>query len=417
VSTAAVLGRESLPRLLAGPAPSLDRHAARFGRFPRLEPETLVDLLLQSGLTGRGGGGFPTGAKLAAVRARRGRPVVVANGTEGEPLSLKDRLLLRTAPHLVLDGVALAAAAVGAREAYVAVAETSLEERDALRQGLAERRRARVGGPAVRVEATPDAFVAGEETALVAWLSGRPAKPTLAPPRPHERGVRGRPTLVQNVETLAHLALVARFGAPWFRELGTQEEPGSALVTLAGAVHRPGVYEIGLGTRLRDLLDVAGGATVPLGAFLVGGYFGSWVPAREGYEARLLDADLARLGASLGARVVVALPASSCGLAETARVAGWLAAESAGQCGPCVHGLAALADGFERLARGDARDLPRLRRWCEQVRGRGACRHPDGAVRFLASALDVFANEVEAHAHGRCTGDRRPVLPVPERER
>jgi NADH:ubiquinone oxidoreductase subunit F (NADH-binding) len=116
----------------------------------------------------------------------------------------------------------------------------------------------------------------------------------------------------------------------------------------------------------------------------------------------LLESELAPLGASLGARTIFALPARACGIVETARVARYLAGESAGQCGPCVHGLAAIADGLERLARRDRTDLPRIERWLEQVRGRGACRHPDGAVRLVTSALDVFAAEVELHRAGRC---------------
>jgi NADH:ubiquinone oxidoreductase subunit F (NADH-binding) len=362
-------------------------------------------------LRGRGGGAFPTGAKLRAVRAARGRPLVVANGCEGEPLSLKDKLLLRALPHLVLDGTALAAQAVGAREAMVAVAETAAPELAAVERALAERRRARVDRVAIRLFAAPEGFVVGEETSLVSWLSGREAKPTLVPPRPHERGVKGRPTLVQNVETLAHLALVGRFGAAWFREIGTQAEPGSALATVAGAVRRPGVYEVPFGCRIQDLVDRGGGATEAIGAFLIGGYFGTWLPATLS-ETRLLEEDLRPHGASLGAWAVVALPATACGVTESARVGRWLARESAGQCGPCVHGLAAAASAFERLARGDASELRRLHRWIEQILGRGACRHPDGASRFLASALEVFRDEVELHRSGRCSGLRAStVLP------
>lgn len=415
MSAAAPPRRESRPRLLAGvrrrdvPA-TLEEHTACYGAFPDLDPKGIVAAIEESGLLGRGGGGFPTGAKLAAVRAQRGRRVVVANGVEGEPLSLKDKLLLRTVPHLVLDGLELAAAAVGARDAIIAVAASARPELAALEVALRERRRAGLDRIGVIVAPAPDRFVVGEETALVAWLSGKPAKPTLVPPRPSERGVRGRPTLVQNVETLAHMAVIARFGAGWFRTLGSHAEPGSALVTLAGAVHRPGVVEIELGASVRDVVEGVGGATEPLGAFLVGGYFGSWLPASEGYDVALLDEDLSRHGARLGARVLVALPARTCGLAETARVARWLANESAGQCGSCLHGLAAVAGAFERLAVGDASDLARLRRWLGEIEGRGACRHPDGAARFLASALEVFGREVELHAGGRCSGGGHAVL-------
>ena len=271
--------RDAGPRLLASahgrntPA-TLEEHVACYGRLPDLDPRVILAAVDDSGLLGRGGGGFPTGAKLAAVRAQKGRRVVVANGVEGEPLSLKDKALLRNAPHLVLDGIELAAAAVGAREAILAIAESARAELAAVELALRERQRVGLDRVGVVVAPAPERFIVGEETALVAWLSGKPAKPTLTPPRPSERGVRGRPTLVQNVETLAHIALIARFGPGWFRTVGSPAEPGSALITLSGAVQRPGVVEIVLGASIRDVVEGRGGATEPIGAFLVGGYFG-----------------------------------------------------------------------------------------------------------------------------------------------
>jgi NADH:ubiquinone oxidoreductase subunit F (NADH-binding) len=409
--------RALLPRLLAGVrgdgAPvGLDEHLASYGVPPVRERARLIGVVEASGLTGRGGAGFPTGRKMRAVAARRGRKLVVANGAEGELLSRKDKALLGLVPHLVLDGAALAAGAVGASEVVVAVGEGAVYERAALSQALAERSRRGLDRVRLRVATVPEGFVVGEETALLSSLSGRPAKPTLVPPRPFERGLHGRPTLVQNVETLAQLALVARYGPEWFRELGTDTEPGSALVTLAGAVNRPGVYEVGLGMAVSELIDWAGGPTEPIRAYLIGGYFGTWVGAADAERAALLESELAPLGASRGAGTLFALPARVCGIVETARVARYLAGESAGQCGPCVHGLAAIAGGLEQLARGERADLPRVERWLEQVRGRGACRHPDGAVRLVASTLDVFAPEVELHLAGRCSGDGRALLPT-----
>jgi NADH:ubiquinone oxidoreductase subunit F (NADH-binding) len=415
MSTTDPVRRRPQPRLLAGarhrslPA-TLAEHTTCYGRFPELDARALTAGIAESGLLGRGGGSFSSSAKLAAVRAQRGRRVVVGNGVEGEPLSLKDKLLLRTVPHLVLDGLELAATACGARDAILVVSEAAGAEQRAVGMALAERGSAGLDRVGVVLAAAPDRFVLGEETALVAWLSGKAPKPTLAPPRPSERGVMGRPTLVHNVETLAHLALIARFGPGWFRALGSEAEPGSALVTVAGGVHRPSVLEIALGASIRDVVEAAGGATEPIGAFLLGGYFGSWLSADEAYDLPLLDEHLALHGARLGARVLVALPARTCGLAETARVARWLANESAGQCGPCVHGLAAVATAFERLAAGDMRDVPKLDRWLREIEGRGACRHPDGAARFLSSALGVFAHEVELHAGGRCSGGGHAVL-------
>jgi NADH:ubiquinone oxidoreductase subunit F (NADH-binding) len=376
----------------------------------------LIELVERSGLRGRGGAGFPTGRKLAAVASQGGRPVVVVNAAEGEPASSKDRMLVRYVPHIILDGAVLAAEAVGARRAIVALGGSELELR-ALAAAIDARARRRVDR---RVElvlvAVPRRFVAGEETALVRFLNGGPAKPTFTPPRPFERGVGGAPTLVQNAETLAHLALIARFGVEWFRELGTPDEPGSALVSLSGAVTRPGVYEIGLGTPLADLIRRAGGESEPMRAFLVGGYFGGWLDSSQ-VDVPLSDAALMPLGARLGARAIVALPKEACGLVETARVARYLAAESAGQCGPCVNGLDAIAVGLVRLAtgKGDSRDD--LHRWVAAVRGRGACRHPDGAVAFVASALTCFAEEVSLHLRRQCSATGRAVLALPQRDR
>ena len=417
----------ALPRLLAGARAdgrpvSLDEHIDRYGVLPRTlsrpEAARLLELVDASGLTGRGGGAFPTGRKLRAVVGAGRRAVVVANGVEGEPASAKDKALLRCVPNLVLDGAALAASAVGAKEAIVTVSESAVLERSAVEWALAERSRRRLDSVSFRLAPFPDAFVAGEETALVNVLNGGPAKPTFIPPRPFERGVGGLPTLVQNVETLANLALIGRFGPDWFRAVGSEREPGSVLVTIGGAVGRPGVYEIPIGQPLAELLARAGGPSAPVAAFLVGGYFGSWVPASQGLALELSDASLAPAGASLGARTMLVLPADCCGVLETARLLRYLADESAGQCGPCVHGLDAIADAFGKLARGpsrrDRRTHAPLERWIAQVRGRGACRHPDGAARLAESSLEVFADELELHARGRCTGGGRSILPLPK---
>jgi NADH:ubiquinone oxidoreductase subunit F (NADH-binding) len=418
MTAAEIAGPPGLPRLLAGitsaDAPAtLDEHLSVYGRLPSPGAVDLPVLVEASGLLGRGGAGFPTATKLRAVAARRGRPIVVANATEGEPISGKDKVLLRYLPHLVLDGAAAAAQAVGAREAIVAVSRTDREGLAVLSAAIAERGAGLDKRVRLRAVAVPEGFVAGEETALVQFLNRGVAKPTFTPPLPFERGVGKAPTLVQNVETLAQLALIARFGPDWFREVGTADEPGSALVTISGAVAEPGVYEVALGTPLRELVTLAGGVTEHVRAFLVGGYFGSWIDERDAAEASLLEADLRPRGARLGARAIVVLPTSACGICETARAMRYLADSSARQCGPCIHGLDAVARSFERLAAQQRLDeRKRLTRWIQQVRGRGACSHPDGAAGFATSALRVFAHEADQHLRGRCEA-KRQVLPTP----
>jgi NADH:ubiquinone oxidoreductase subunit F (NADH-binding) len=400
-------GPPGLPRLLAGLDPggatmSLAEHEAVHGPMPRVASSALIDAAERSGLRGRGGADFPTAVKLRSVASRRRGTVLVVNGSETEPASAKDRLLLSRLPHMVLDGAVLAAKAIGTREIVVKISDGAPEVVRALEGAASVRREDDV---AIELAVGPQGYVTGEETAVIHFLNRGVAKPTFAPPRPYERGYRGRPTLVQNPETLAQLALIARFGSDWFRELGSAADPGSALVTISGAVAAPGVYELAFGTPMTDLLAAAGGAIEPLRALLVGGYFGTWVQASRAFSLRLSREDLRSVGCSLGSGVLFALGESSCGLHESARVIDYLANESAGQCGPCVHGLAAIADAICAMADGVAhqRERDRVLRWTAEIRGRGACHHPDGAARFVESALAVFANELESHRRVRCT--------------
>jgi NADH:ubiquinone oxidoreductase subunit F (NADH-binding) len=211
--------------------------------------------------------------------------------------------------------------------------------------------------------------------------------------------------------------LIGRYGPAWFRAVGTQAAPGSALVAVAGSVRRPGVQEIALGSSLTGVLAAAGGATEPPQAILAGGYFGGWLPASAAAHLRVSGPDLRAAGASLGPGILCLLPQSACGIAETARIARYLAGQSAGQCGPCVNGLPAIADALEHIAwRGlDARVPGWLEQWLGLVVGRGACHFPDGAARLVASALRVFAADLDQHLRrGPCERVARPgVIHVP----
>jgi NADH:ubiquinone oxidoreductase subunit F (NADH-binding) len=419
-----LVGEPGPARLLAHVPPagewrSLAEHRSGYSMppAPRSRPnEHLIDLVGRAGLRGRGGGGFPTARKLQAVADGPRHRVVVANATEGEPASAKDRVLVTRLPHLVLDGALLAAHAVGAEEVIVCVDRTRLGAAAAMHRAVLERMEHEPMPCPVRVALTPPRYVAGEETALVNWLNGGPSKPTLSPPRPSERGVDRRPTLVQNVETLAHLAQIAAFGADWFFQAGTTDEPGTALFTVSGAAGAS-VLEAAVGTAGGTVLRHGG--VLPgegVQAVLVGGFFGTWMAASDFVRTPLSRPALAPFGASPGAGILVALPESACGLLETARILGWYAGESAGQCGPCAFGLPALAGVAADLAAGRAQpdDVVRMQRWAGDIDGRGACRHPDGAVRLLRSALAVFAADVDGHLRGRpCLGSDRPALGVP----
>lgn len=401
-------------RLLAGPpldgrAETLHSHRARLGPLPgHTGPAAVIGALEEAGLLGRGGAGFPVARKWSAVADQRnGSSVVVANGAEGEPESAKDRVLMVHRPHLVLDGALLAADAIGADRIVLYLGREHVAAVAAMRGAIAERdpRERRL----LHVVEAPIGYVAGEATAAVHYLNSRDARPTASPPRMTERGAGGRPTLVQNVESLAHAALIARFGAAWYRQAGRGPTRGTALVTVTGPVRRPGVVEIELGTPLAEVVDRAGGLDRRAGAVLLGGYFGGWAPLENAWDLPLDPAILGRAGLSFGCGMIGLLGLNDCAVARVAEIAAFLAAASADQCGPCRFGLPAIAAALHRLAgdRPKRNELENVATWTDLVSGRGACRHPDGAAQQLASALKVFAGEFARHqARQRCPAIR-----------
>jgi NADH:ubiquinone oxidoreductase subunit F (NADH-binding) len=412
-----------LPRLLPPPeakkADDWHAHVGRHGGLPYRDRQgILINDIEAAGLTGRGGAAFPVHRKLQAVfeaaDKRRRTPAVIANGAESEPASDKDATLLWLSPHLVLDGLQLAAEAVGADTAILYThVNREHDVGSRLKEALQARQAAGVDRVPVQLATAPARFLSGQETALINHLSGGPAIPTFMPPRITERGLNGVPTLVQNTETLAHLALIARKGPRWFRGVGTDAEPGSMLATIRRADGRPRISEVPLGLPLSDLT----GEISPDSAVLVGGYHGTWLTASEARTLTLDNRSLAQANAKVGAGIVITLPPDRCGLVETARVVRYLALESAGQCGPCLNGLPRIAAALAEIAGGRARPqaIADVERWSGLVTGRGACHHPDGTTRFVRSALRTFAAEVGRHQRGRCSaGVTRPFLPVPK---
>jgi NADH:ubiquinone oxidoreductase subunit F (NADH-binding) len=376
---------------------------ARLGPLPFTGGAGLIQVLDASGLLGRGGAMFPVGRKWRSVRERAaGHAVVVANGAEGEPLSSKDRTLMALRPNLVLDGALLAADAIGADEVIVYVGIEHGPAQTALARAVGDRDR-ELPVP-VRLVAAPTGYVSGEASAAVHYLNAGDARPTTAP-LPYEQGVHGQATLVQNVESLAHAALIARFGDEWYRSAGSGPTPGTALVTVSGAVAHCGVLEIEYGTPLAEVAAIAGARRDAVEAVLMGGYFGGWISADEAWEQPLDPAAMRERGWSFGCGLISLLQVDGCGVEETARIMSYMAASSAEQCGPCVFGLRAIAEAVRRLATLNASDLEleRIERWSRQLTGRGACHHPDGAVGLLQSGLAVFADEFAMHAHGRCS--------------
>lgn len=418
---------DELPRLLRGLGPDrgpigLGGHFDTWGTLNLAAAKTtLIDAVAASGLVGHGGAWFPVATKWRAVADRRfRRPVVVANGAETEPASGKDALLLDRSPHLVLDGLSAAATALGAHRSAAYVPRHLVAR---VRSAVAERRRAGIDAVDVAVYPAREAFVAGQESAVVNALNGqRDAVPSFVGLRSiRERGVDNRPTVVQNVETLANVALIARFGAGWFRGLGTKRFPGTMLLTVTSPNHPPRVVEAPLGTAMGEVLGLDVSSSSQFRGALLGGYGGGWIRTEDLLHMPVTEDAARHLGASLGAGVVVLLPRTVCPLAEVARVVRYMQLQSAGQCGPCIYGLDALASMTDALAfsprslRGGIKSLLDV---SSLVEGRGACRHPDGAARFVRTACLVFGDEVSAHLrHGPCSLVRRseflPVAPPP----
>lgn len=405
-------------RLLAELGPDrqdLGGHLALWGPLPDASSSALLDAMDHSGLRGHGGAWFPVGTKWRSVkRAGLRGPVVVANGAEGEPASGKDRLLLHLRPHLVLDGLAVAARAVGAGQAYVHVPAHLV---DGVRVAVQERTARRLDPCPIEVVTAPDRFVAGQESAVVNTISGRaPGMPSFTGLIPiRSKGVGGRPTLVQNVETLAHAALIARFGPGWFRTAGTADAPGTMLTTVTGRWDGARIVEMALGGTLAEALglDPSGPG---LQGVLLGGYGGGWLRPDVALTMPWTEEAARAHGSSLGAGVVILLPSGVCPLAELAHVARYMESQGAGQCGPCVHGLDVLATALERLAWGPPNGRPTtdsIDQLCRLVEGRGACRHPDGVARFLRTGMATFGEHVTLHAsRGPCPA-ATPILPLP----
>ncbi|GAA2748865.1 NADH-ubiquinone oxidoreductase-F iron-sulfur binding region domain-containing protein [Kitasatospora cinereorecta] len=386
-------------------------HLVVHGRLPSMPIDEVADLAENVDLRGRGGAGFPFATKIRAVAKsaarRRARPVVVVNGTEGEPSCLKDAALLLRTPHLVLDGALLAAGALDAEQVVLGVTRADTEQ--SLRTALAERRSTPLP---VSVARLPERFVSGEGSSLARGVTGGLALPRGGGVRTSDSGVGGLPTLLSNAETYAQLAVAARLGALPYREVGLPSEPGTVLLTLAGSQ----VVETPTGVPLGELLamfdlDIGQGV-------LTGGFHGTWLTPEAAATAVISRQSLRGLGGALGAGAILPLPPTTCPLGEVVRVSRWLADETAGQCGPCYLGLPALTTALEEVVLGGGRAaLQNVENLMRAVTKRGACSHPDAAARFVASALEVFDEDLQLHSQQYgCGRPVQNVLPLPAEE-
>lgn len=423
---------------LLPPAPleSLDAYLATatgglgIKRAVELGQSATIDEVAASELRGRGGGGFPTGRKwrsIAAAATPAGPPYVVANGAEGEPGTFKDRALLRANPYQLVEGVIIAAFAVGAREAFVAVKGRFMEEADRVTRAVQEMQSAGICADCqVTIVTGPDEYLFGEEKALLEVIEGKPPLPRLLPPyehglfatdvvtgwEPSPGAPSPNPTLVNNVETLSSVPHILARGAAWYRSLGTPSSPGNMVCTVVGDVVAPDVGEIELGTPLGSVIDavgsgVAGGRAVKA---VTSGVANAVVRdlsipvSYEGFEAA---------GSGLGAGGFVVFDDTAC-MVEAARVMSrFLYVESCGQCPPCKQGSGAITDHLGRIESGaaDDRDLEGIAYWLERVTDGNRCYLAVQERVLVRSIMTTFADEVAEHLSlGRCPRPRPLVL-------
>lgn len=397
---------------------SLTEHLAIFGK-PDPYYHSLHHLkkqLEKSEIHGRGGAGFPLSRKIAGFENFQGKVIVVANGSEGEYLSHKDETLMIRHPHLVLDGLAMLSSAFDSRLAYVHLEVSKVRVRQAVEKALAERR----GLDPMRIEITTTmpgvGYIAGSESAVISAINRQGGRPTYLPDRPILRGVRKRPTLIANVETLAQLALLARFGATWFTSIGYAGDSGTRLLTVSLPDGGYSVVEVVAGTSFNEVLSLVGVQPDQVSCGLLGGYFGQVLSTDRLWSLRASQSFLREAGLSLGAGVIAL--AEGCPVAETARIIEYLAGESAGQCGPCYFGLPELARVWQEMASGkvSASSLNRASELCDQIVGRGGCAMPDGAVLLSRSSLNGFLSEILSHQSGTCTFSKSTGTLVPSVE-
>ena len=413
------------PLLLSGvtAGPTLAAHRQWWPDPGRVSASRLLGLLESVAVPGRGGAAFPFARKVsAAVRSGRRRELVV-NAAESEPGSAKDSALLVSAPHLVLDGAELVAGALGVNTVRLVVPGARPTVRRALETALEERR------GRFEIYQTTSGFVGGQESAVLQLIEGRPNLPVTSWQPAALRGLRGRPTVVSNAETFAQVAVLRQVGPDEYRRFGTGSEPGTTLLTVAGDTAEATVLEVEHGASLGGVLATCGfGAPV---AVLAGGYHGGWLDAGQVQSLTVSRQALATAGGSLGAGVLLPLAPGQCPVQRTAGILDHLARQGAQQCGPCRFGLPALAAELVRL--GDpaqafdpagptgvdpaslsataTASVERLVQLADLVRGRGACAHPDGAVRLVGSLVRAFPDDLDAHRRGGCLA-RPDVVPT-----
>ena len=403
----------------------------------QLGPEATVDELRASGLRGRGGGGFPTGAKWAGVVAQPGtHRFAVCNAAEGEPGTFKDRWLMRSNPYQLIEGLAIAAFAVGAREAFIGLKASFVPEIDALERALAEMQEVGLAGEVpIRIVPGPDEYLFGEETALLEVIEGKDPLPRLLPPYQHglfstapqmgwiPTGVRlghhgsheSNPTLVNNAETLSNVPHILARGPEWFRTMGTHASPGTIVTTVVGDVARPGVAEVEMGTSLAEVIDTVGGGPLS-GRQLKAAFSGVANPVVDAshFSLPLTYEDFAARGTGLGAAGFIVYDDSACMVEVAHLFSRFLYVESCGQCPPCKLGSGDITDRLERIQAGEAGDddVEGIGSWLGKVTDGARCYLATEEQNVVSSILRAFPGEFAEHLEqGACPRPRHLPLP------
>jgi len=400
-------------------------------------PEATIEEVSAAGVRGRGGAGFPAGVKWRSVAEAGGaRHFTVANGAEGEPGTFKDRALLRANPYAILEGLLISAVAVGATETFLAVKSSFVQELAAVRRALREIDSAGwLQGVTVGIVTGPEEYLFGEEKALLEVIEGNEPLPRWLPPYIHglfatapqlgwesaesEPGQAGgdesNPTLVNNVETLAHAAWVMNHGADAFRSVGTSESPGTVLCTVVGDIERPGVVEVAMGTPLRAVIEHCGG--VPEGRDVKAVFSGvaNAVITGDRVDTPLTYEDMESAGSGLGAGGYVVYDDSTCMVEVACTLSRFLWVESCGQCPPCKLGTGAITATLERIRTGTGtdRDLGEIEKRLRFVADGNRCFLPVQERTMIASMLRAFPEDVAAHLEGACPNGGAAV-PTPK---
>lgn len=419
-----------------------------------MSPEEVIYRINASGLRGRGGGGFPAGLKwLQASRNPSLEKYFVCNANNGQPGGFKETFLLESNPHYVIEAMMVAGFAIGAKAVILFLGSRLDREEQLLAQAWKEVRASGLagplaGGPDLFVYRSPGGYITGEETAVLELIEGRVGRPRGKPPLPTRQGLFGAPTVINNLETVLHSFYVTKFGPEIFRETGTVDAPGTLLFCLSGAVERPGLYELPLGTPLRDLIFMHGGGGKGGGtikAILVGGVASSFLGC-DALDIPLDYDSLRHAGADLGSGVVIVVPDTTDAVDLTIDVARFYYENSCGKCQPCKDGTGRALRMVERLEELDQRavdltkdrptsrrsrglkvlqeggepagisytdlsqGLDKIRDLCEWYKHRGDCHHSTEGARAIQSLIELFCDELEAYRSGRVGQNKEVVL-------